>query len=251
MEVIMTQSIETTGINALCASLTPDLSTDGGQITTTSLQVAEHFGKRHADVLRAIKDLLKELPKVYQRNFALIQIEVDLGRGRTRKDRAYRMTRDGFALLAMGFTGKEALQWKLAYITAFNTMEAQLLARQQADAQQIKEQLYANAQASLQLAEDFKAKYDGMTLDYIKLQRQLIGSQGAQIGLIKRWNAREANLTILQMTRDGHSNAQIVAATGRTYNHVRQAQFQAREKGILPPLLTVVSPQTNLFTDPA
>ena len=115
----------TTGTSVAIA--TPDLKIIDGQITTTSLQIAEHFGKQHKDVLRAIKNLLKELPEGYQRNFALIQIDVDLGMGRTRKDPAYRITRDGFTLLAMGFTGKEALQWKLAYITAFNAMEAELL----------------------------------------------------------------------------------------------------------------------------
>ena len=46
--------------------------------------------------------------------------------GTTRQDSAYRMTREGFMLLAMGFTGKEALRWKLAYIAAFNRMEAEL-----------------------------------------------------------------------------------------------------------------------------
>jgi phage regulator Rha-like protein len=46
--------------------------------------------------------------------------------GVIRKDPAYRLTRDGFTLLAMGFTGKRALQFKLAYIDAFNKMEAEL-----------------------------------------------------------------------------------------------------------------------------
>lgn len=107
----------------------PDLEIIDGQITTTSNQVAEHFNKRHTHVIRAIKNLVKELPEGYQPNFGPIQIETDLGVGRTRKDPAYRITRDGFTLLAMGFTGKEALQWKLAYIAAFNKMEAELLAR--------------------------------------------------------------------------------------------------------------------------
>ena len=38
----------------------------------------------------------------------------------------YNMNRDGFSLLAMGFTGEKALRWKLDYIKAFNTMEAEL-----------------------------------------------------------------------------------------------------------------------------
>lgn len=120
---------DSTQVAPISATATPDLVVVDGQITTTSQQVAEHFGKRHNLVLRAIRNLLSELPQGYERNFALIQIEADLGRGRTRKDPAYRITRDGFTLLAMGFTGKEAMQWKVAYLTAFNKMEAELLAK--------------------------------------------------------------------------------------------------------------------------
>ena len=108
------------------AAVTPTLEIIDGQITTTSQQVAQHFGKQHKLVLRAIRNLLKEIPEGYGCNFAPIQIESDLGLGRSRKDPAYRITRDGFTLLAMGFTGKEAIHWKVAYITAFNKMESAL-----------------------------------------------------------------------------------------------------------------------------
>ena len=97
----------------------PHISVTDGQPTTTSLQVAQHFKKRHTNVLRAIRSLLQELPEGYRLNFEPIQIEVDLGRDRTRQEPAYRITRDGFMLLAMGFTGREALRWKLAYMDAF------------------------------------------------------------------------------------------------------------------------------------
>lgn len=96
-----------------------------GQITTTSLDVAAHFKKRHDTVLRAIR-LLECSAEFIARNFAAIQIDIDLGIGRTRKGQAYRMTRDGFAFLAMGFTGKEAAKWKEAYINAFNRLEQEL-----------------------------------------------------------------------------------------------------------------------------
>ena len=116
-------------IGASVATIAPELAVIDGNITTTSLQVAQHFGKRHADVIRAIKNLLDQLPPEHQRIFALTFNEVPGPNGAVRKDPAYRLTRDGFTLLAMGFTGKEALQWKLAYITAFNQMERELLAR--------------------------------------------------------------------------------------------------------------------------
>lgn len=85
---------------------------------TTSLLVAEKFNKRHDRVLRAIENLLGSLPKNGVSYFF---------RG-TYKDKSgksnpmYYMTQDGFALLVMGFTGKEALSWKLKYIDAFNQM---------------------------------------------------------------------------------------------------------------------------------
>ena len=91
------------------------------QAVTSSLQVAETFNKNHRDVLRAIDDLEKDV-----RNFAQMFLVTDLpdtyGRGR----RAYYMNRDGFTLLAMGFTGKKALKFKMQYIEAFNKMEDQI-----------------------------------------------------------------------------------------------------------------------------
>lgn len=117
-----------TTIGTSVAIATPDLQVIEGQITTTSRQVAEHFGKRHDTVLRAIRNL--ECSAEYRRrNFAETFNEVPGPNGATRKDPAFRMTRDGFVFLAMGFTGKEAAQWKEAYITAFNKMEQELLAK--------------------------------------------------------------------------------------------------------------------------
>jgi Rha family phage regulatory protein len=98
-----------------------------GRVMTTSLVVAEHFGKRHKDVLRAIDDSIAEMPDdFHRRNFAPMIRPVMIGKGAIREERAYRMTRDGFALIAMGFTGKAAIAWKVAYINTFNAMEAAL-----------------------------------------------------------------------------------------------------------------------------
>jgi len=99
-----------------------------GVPTTTSLDVADYFHKQHKDVLRAVENLREELDEEHRRNFALMSIEVDIGNGATRKSPAYTLTRDGFTLLAMGFTGKRALSFKLAYIDAFNKMEAEIKA---------------------------------------------------------------------------------------------------------------------------
>jgi Rha family phage regulatory protein len=108
------------------AQLAPSLTIENGQVTTTSLQVAEHFGKRHRDVIRAINNLISQLPPEGVRNFA--QGYYTLPETADQQHKMYHITRDGFSLLAMGFTGNEALQWKLAYITAFNKMERDLRA---------------------------------------------------------------------------------------------------------------------------
>ncbi|MCT5514963.1 Rha family transcriptional regulator [Pseudomonas aeruginosa] len=94
----------------------------GGKPTTTSLDVAKHFRKRHDNVLRDIKNL--ECPE----DFALLNFEECSRTGANNRPEPYvRMTRDGFTLLCMGFTGKEAMHWKVAYINAFNKMEQALI----------------------------------------------------------------------------------------------------------------------------
>ena len=102
--------------------LAPTVIVVDGHGRTTSLAVAAHFGKRHRDVLRAIKNL--EFPDgEHERNFALMFNRITVGQGASRADPYYQMTRDGFVFLVMGFTGKEAARWKWAYINAFNQLE--------------------------------------------------------------------------------------------------------------------------------
>ena len=90
----------------------------------SSLTIAESFGKNHRDVLRRINALIVDLPAAFnERNFA--PVEYEDGKGQWRPQ--YLLTRDAFSLLVMGFTGPEALAWKLRYIEAFNAMEKELL----------------------------------------------------------------------------------------------------------------------------
>lgn len=92
-----------------------------GQAVTSSLVVAEYFGKAHKDVLRAIKSL--DCSDLFnQRNFAPVEYVDKKGEKRP----MYYLTRDGFTFLVMGFTGKVAAQFKEAYINAFNEMEEML-----------------------------------------------------------------------------------------------------------------------------
>ncbi len=107
----------------------PIVTNCDGVVTTLSTDVANVFGKRHCDVLRAVESILKTTTEEHKRNFALVLTDVPIGHGATRKSKAYRLTRDGFTFLAMGFTGAKAQQFKWAYIDAFNKME-QTLARE-------------------------------------------------------------------------------------------------------------------------
>lgn len=91
------------------------------QAVTSSLQVAEVFEKEHKNVLRDISTL--DLDRLNFEQMFLEGTEPD-SYGRNRK--VIYMNRDGFTLLAMGFTGKKALEFKLKYIEAFNQMEAQI-----------------------------------------------------------------------------------------------------------------------------
>ena len=110
-------------LTPLCA-IALVLAVVDGKPTTTSLDIARHFGKRHDDVLRLIRNLLPQLPADALRNFA--EGFYTLPNTGEQQHPMYRITRDGFTLLAMGFTGKKALQFKLAYIDAFNQLEAEL-----------------------------------------------------------------------------------------------------------------------------
>ena len=103
---------------------------DGNSLWTTSLLVAEKFGKRHDHVLRAIRNL--ECPEDFRLpNFGETSNTIAMPNGGARTETVYRISRDGFAFLAMGFTGKNAAAWKVRFLAAFNAMAAEL-ARQQA-----------------------------------------------------------------------------------------------------------------------
>jgi Rha family phage regulatory protein len=95
------------------------------EMRTSSMQVAKNFNKAHATVIRAINTLRIDLPRD-DSNFAVIEYTDVMNR----KQQGVEMTRDGFSILAMGFTGSEALQWKLKFLAAFNAMEAELLKQQ-------------------------------------------------------------------------------------------------------------------------
>ena len=97
------------------------LSMQSGEPVASSRQIADNFEKRHDHVMRDIDAIKKDVP-----NFGEMFFETTALYSYGREQRAYLMNRDGFTLLAMGFTGKAALEWKLKYIAAFNEMEKKL-----------------------------------------------------------------------------------------------------------------------------
>lgn len=104
--------------------------TNNNQLYVSSIEVAKKFGKRHADVLRIINEYLnnKNMSNFNQRNFALAS-DTQLGRGKRGRPRLAEvlMSRDGFSLIAMGFNGKTALEWKLRFLDVFSEMEKTIL----------------------------------------------------------------------------------------------------------------------------
>lgn len=92
------------------------------QVVVNSRDVAEHFGKRRDHVLRDIEELIRKDPPKIGEMFHRVETPDSYGR----MQKSYYMNRDGFSLLVMGFTGKEAIEWKLKYIEAFSEMEKKL-----------------------------------------------------------------------------------------------------------------------------
>lgn len=91
------------------------------EILVSSKDIANNFSKRHDNVLRDIESIEKDVLN-FEEMFHKGGSKDSYGRSQP----CYFMNRDGFTLLAMGFTGKQALDWKIKYINAFNQMEKQL-----------------------------------------------------------------------------------------------------------------------------
>lgn len=93
---------------------------------TTSLKVAESFGKKHRNVMQTIRNLTAEFSAVKK-----MFVESTYINSRGQEWPMYYMNRDGFTFLVMGFTGNKALEFKLKYIKAFNKMEDFIKKQQQ------------------------------------------------------------------------------------------------------------------------
>ena len=98
------------------------VSIKNNQVVVDSRSVAKNFNKEHRNVVRDIENLIQKDVLKIEHMFQQVEIPDSYGR----KQKTYYMNRDGFSLLVMGFTGAEAIEWKLKYIEAFNSMEKKL-----------------------------------------------------------------------------------------------------------------------------
>jgi Rha family phage regulatory protein len=99
----------------------PVLHRQGDNIMADSRDIAMHFDKRHDHVLSSIDMAISRSPILGSGTFIEKRSPDPVIPEKT--NRYFEMNRDGFSLIAMGFTGEKAFHWKLDYITAFNTME--------------------------------------------------------------------------------------------------------------------------------
>lgn len=181
----------------------PVVQAEDGKIFASSRDVAEFFEKQHGHVLRDIDALIREAPEA-QSNFG--EGFYTLPSTGSQQHRCFNMTRDGFTLLAMGFTGAKALQWKLRYLEAFNAMETELLKARPALSQfdmmrAVIDNLEANNQrlfAVEKAVENFGAHEDYRT---VKAHAAIIGvklkgTQSADLGRIATSLSRQRKVSI-------------------------------------------------------
>ena len=108
------------------SQLCPAITIVQGRPAVSSRDIANHFDKRHAHVIRSIQSVIRNCPESFsQPNFGLAEYADAQGKMRP----FFHLTRQGFAAVAMGFTGAKAIKWRIAYIQAFEAMEAKLLGR--------------------------------------------------------------------------------------------------------------------------
>ncbi|HAS6162369.1 Rha family transcriptional regulator [Vibrio vulnificus] len=103
----------------------PELEVVNGEPMTTSLKVAQYFGKRHDNVIRAIRNLDYD-DDLHALNFEETLITTQIPNGGSRQDKAYLMTKEGFLNLVFTFTGKTAGRFRNAFIREFHRMEQEL-----------------------------------------------------------------------------------------------------------------------------
>ena len=196
-----------------------------GRVLVSSVDVAEHFEKRHKNVIQAIEKL--KVDEEYHRlNFQPMTYTAEIGKGAERDCKGYYMTRDGYTLLVMGFTGYKAMEWKIKYIKAFNAMEEKLKAQAAAALPPKEEaapapvspyggyrvpQSYAEA---LQLAADLERRRDKLAGECCALQAALENPMYENPNFVPREKYEELEF-VLEMESKKAQTAMTTASIAR------------------------------------
>lgn len=186
------------------------------QAVTSSLQVAETFGKEHKNVIQSIENLVAE--KSAAKFFAAGTYE-----NRGKQYPMYYMTRDGFSLLAMGFTGKKAMSFKLQYIEAFNAMESTL---KKVPAKKLDPVLQAELAISRTKTAEANALY--------KIACKTKSETSKQALLAKAAEAITGEMTIPVMLHKEYSATEVAQKLGTTGNKVGRIANQIGIKAEQP-----------------
>lgn len=199
-------------MNTQATSFTPQslVSIEDGHAFTTSLVVADSFEKNHKDVLKAV-DNLECSPEFNERNFAPVEYVDTKGE----KRRAYRISRDGFSFLVMGFTGKKAAIWKETFLQAFNVMEQALIQSNPAPTQEVIQSATAQQVQLKNLPQKTFTPAPPVTIQGLRgfitfwaaiervpsdeLERTLLGNYGfSSFDLVQKWDTDEMEWSLIK-----------------------------------------------------
>lgn len=178
------------------------------QAVTTSIKIAEVFGKEHKTVIRAIEEKIQSAQNYADYNSMFYESTYKDSKNREQKQ--YLLNRDGFTFIAFGFTGKKADQFKLDFIKAFNQMEYQL-----------KNSIPTNMVEALTLALE-QAKT-------IEVQKQVIGELKPKADYVDKILKSKSLVTITQIAKD-------YGMSGQTLNkklHELGVQYKQSDQWLL------------------
>lgn len=187
-------------------------------VFTTSLSVANVFEKRHSDILAQIREFPKD--DFNERNFPLVKYLDQKGEARP----MYNLTRDGFSLLVMGFTGQKAYKWKIEFIEAFNKMEAMIKAARNSEPNlqsKFTEVLSALKEKSNE-ADEYKQKYYESLERENSLLRDRLSFKSQDLQKSTRLSESEKE-NIINLYKNGLSQAEIRRKTSRSDTAIRAA----------------------------
>lgn len=163
----------------------------GRQVVVSSRQVAEHFGKRHSDVIKAVEKHILDLQETGVKVRWFDEHQYIDAKGEHRKE--YLMTRDGFSLLVMSFNNtRDVLQWKLKYIAAFNKME-ELLKEQ--------EVIPKDLPAALRMAAEIAEKAQALQIENTQ-QKQIINEMQPKASYYDLILQNNTLMSVTQIAKD-------------------------------------------------